>query len=94
MQDDLLPEDKTDANTSNLKYQTGISAAFYHHLTQNLVLGFDYFMFRTDWWGAPNSIAVLDANGKPRRSSSPASCPARSRSSTSSIWARPFTGRH
>jgi len=65
VQDDLLPEDRTDIGTSNLKYQTGISGAFYHRLTSNLVLGFDYFMFRTDWWGAPSSISVLDANGQP-----------------------------
>jgi hypothetical protein len=49
------------AGVSNLKYQTGISAAFYHHVSDNLVLGFDYFLFRTDWWGARNSM--LDANG-------------------------------
>jgi len=65
VKDDLLPEDKTDAGTSNLKYQTGISAAFYHHLTSSLVLGFDYFNFRTDWWGAPNSNQIPDANGIP-----------------------------
>ena len=60
VKDDLLQEDREDPGTSNLKYQTGISAAFYHRLTPNLVLGFDYFMFRTDWWGAPASITVLD----------------------------------
>jgi len=65
VKDDLLPEDKTDAGTSNLKYQTGISAAFYHRVTPNLVVGFDYFMFRTDWWGAPNSHVVADPNGGP-----------------------------
>jgi hypothetical protein len=40
---------------SNLKYQTGISGAFYHHVTDFFVLGIDYFYFRTDWWGARNS---------------------------------------
>jgi hypothetical protein len=60
VKDDLLPDDRIDAGTSNLKYQTGISAAFYHRLTENLVLGFDYFLFRTEWWGAPNSILVPD----------------------------------
>jgi len=60
VKDDLLPEDRTDGGTSNLKYQTGISAAFYHRLTANLILSFDYFQFRTDWWGAPNSILVPD----------------------------------
>ena len=40
VQDDLLPDDRLDDfDTSNLKYQTGISAAFYHRLTDNLVLG-------------------------------------------------------
>ncbi len=43
------------ASSSNLKSQMGISGAFYHHLTNNLVLGFDYFFFRTDWWGARNA---------------------------------------
>jgi Gram-negative porin len=61
VQDDLLPSDRIDIYTSNLKYQTGISAAFYHRLTDNLVLGIDYFFFRTDWWGAP--AFVLDASG-------------------------------
>ena len=28
VKDDLLPEDKTDGGTSNLKYQTGISGAY------------------------------------------------------------------
>jgi hypothetical protein len=61
VQDDLLPADRADPFTSNLKYQSGISAAFYHRLTENLVLGFDYFLFRTDWWGAPNY--TTDAGG-------------------------------
>jgi len=43
---------------SGLKYQTGISGAFYHHVTDFFVLGIDYFYFRTDWWGARN--AMLD----------------------------------
>jgi hypothetical protein len=61
VKDDLLPADRADPFTSNLKYQSGISAAFYHRLTENLVLGFDYFLFRTDWWGAPNY--TTDASG-------------------------------
>jgi len=43
---------------SNLKYQTGFSLAFYHHVSDVLVLGIDYFRFQTDWWGARN--ATLD----------------------------------
>jgi hypothetical protein len=41
---------------SNLKYQTGLSFAFYHHVSDNLVLGIDYFRFQTDWWGARNAV--------------------------------------
>ena len=61
VQDDLLPEDRIDPGTSNLKYQSGVSAGFYHRATDNLVLGLDYFLFRTDWWGAP--LVTTDANG-------------------------------
>ena len=53
--DDQLPADKIDASTSGLKAQTGASLAVYYRLTDNLVLGADYFRFQTDWWGAPNS---------------------------------------
>jgi hypothetical protein len=60
---DQLPEDKVDPNNSNLQAQTGISAAFYHQLAENIVLGIDYFRFQTNWWGAPNS--TNDATGAP-----------------------------
>jgi hypothetical protein len=53
--DDQLAEDKVDASTSGLKTQTGGSLGVYYRLTDNLVLGVDYFRFQTDWWGAPNS---------------------------------------
>jgi hypothetical protein len=33
----------------------GASLAVYYRMTDNLVLGADYFRFQTDWWGAPNS---------------------------------------
>ena len=33
------------------------------------MLGIDYFLFRTDWWGAPQLDAFVDANGQPSRSS-------------------------
>src|SRR6185503_18758601 len=60
---DQLDADKTDVTKSNLKAQTGISAAFYHHVTDHMVLGLDYLLFHTDWWGAPNSTNALDATG-------------------------------
>jgi len=69
VKDDLLPEDRTDLSTSNLKYQTGISGAFYHRLSENLVLGIDYFYFRTDWWGGaafsidPTTMAPVASGG-------------------------------
>jgi len=63
VQDDLLAADRLDVTTSNLKYQTGISGCFYHRLSDNLVLGVDYFFFRTDWWGGP--AFMTDANGAP-----------------------------
>lgn len=50
---DLLPEDEKDSSLSNAKSQTGISAAVYYALSDSLVLGLDYFRFRTDWYGAP-----------------------------------------
>jgi hypothetical protein len=50
---DLLPEDEKDDSLSNAKSQTGISAAVYYALSDSLVLGLDYFRFRTDWYGAP-----------------------------------------
>ena len=59
--DDQLPADKIDASTSGLKAQTGASLGVYYRLTDNLVLGADYFRFQTDWWGAPNS--TLDDMG-------------------------------
>jgi hypothetical protein len=61
--DHQLDSDKVDPGNSILKTQTGISVGFYHHLNDNLVLGLDYFFFRTDWWGAPNSTNALDASG-------------------------------
>ncbi len=61
--DDQLPIDKIDSSTSELKYQTGASAVINYHVTSNLVFDIDYFYFRTDWWGAPNSINVTDMNG-------------------------------
>jgi hypothetical protein len=50
---DLLDVDKTDTAISNAKSQTGISAAVYYGVSENLVLGLDYFRFQTDWYGAP-----------------------------------------
>jgi hypothetical protein len=52
---DQLEADKTSAELSNAKSQTGISAAVYYGVYDNLVLGLDYFRFQTDWYGAPNS---------------------------------------
>jgi hypothetical protein len=59
--DDQLASDKQDASTSGLKSQAGISAGYYFSVTEHLVVGFDYFRFQADWWGAPNS--TFDANG-------------------------------
>jgi hypothetical protein len=59
--DEQLAADKVDASTSGLKSQLGVSLAFYYTVTDNLVLGVDYFRFQTDWWGAPNS--TNDATG-------------------------------
>jgi hypothetical protein len=61
--DHQLASDKVNAGVSNLKSHTGFSFAFYHHATENLVLGLDYFFFRADWWGAPNSTNATDADG-------------------------------
>ena len=83
----LLPDGTRDIGPaiglSNLKYQTGISAAFYHRMTDNLVLAIDYLFFQTDWWGARNSTNVLDAAGNPVPRSSRGICRPRSKSSTS-----------
>jgi hypothetical protein len=61
---DQLEVDKRDFNLSNAKSQTGVSAAVYYGLSENLVLGLDYFRFQTDWYGAPRSS--LDANQEPQ----------------------------
>ena len=53
---DLLEADKKNASLSNAKSQTGVSAAAYYSVSDNIVLGLDYFRFQTDWHGAP----VLD----------------------------------
>lgn len=50
---DELEADKIDGALSNAKSQTGLSAAAYYGLSENLVLGLDYFRFQTDWYGAP-----------------------------------------
>jgi len=50
---DELDADKTNGSLSNAKSQTGLSAAVYYGLSDNLVLGLDYFRFQTDWYGAP-----------------------------------------
>jgi hypothetical protein len=72
--DDQLAEDKIDPSTSGLKAQTGASLGFYYRMTDNLVLGVDYFRFQTDWWGAPNStlddmanVVILDGFLKPEK---------------------------
>jgi hypothetical protein len=59
--DDQLASDKEDAGLSGLKSQTGASLGLYFNLSENVVLGVDYFRFQTDWWGAPNSM--IDASG-------------------------------
>ncbi|MES1186329.1 MAG: porin [Myxococcales bacterium] len=50
---DQLPEDTTDYGTSNAKSQLGVSAAAYYSLSENVVLGLDYFRLQADWYGAP-----------------------------------------
>ena len=57
---DQLDADKVDFGKSNLKSQSGISGAFYHRVTDNFVLGIDYLLFHTEWWGAPNSTNMID----------------------------------
>jgi len=57
------PEDRQDPGHSIVKSQMGISGAFYHHVTENLVVGIDYFRFQTNWWGAP--MSPTDTNPMP-----------------------------
>jgi hypothetical protein len=52
---DLLKSDTRDLIISNAKSQSGISAAVYYNVSDSLVLGLDYFRFRSDWYGAPRS---------------------------------------
>jgi predicted porin len=55
-----LREDPLDLETSHAKSQLGVSAAVYYSVSENLVLGLDYFRLQADWWGAPRS--TVDAN--------------------------------
>jgi hypothetical protein len=57
-----LEVDKTDSGISGLKSQTGMSLAYYFHVTDYLVVAVDYFRFHTDWWGAP--VVEVDDMGK------------------------------
>ncbi len=62
---DQLESDRRDAGLSMAKGQTGVSAAFYYHVSPNLVLGLDYFRFMADWYGAPNSAPSPDPGSGP-----------------------------
>jgi hypothetical protein len=53
--DDQLDSDKLDIHLSGLRYQTGISGGIFYSLNEFIAIGVDYFHFKTDWWGAPNS---------------------------------------
>jgi hypothetical protein len=57
---DQLLEDPLDVFTSHAKSQLGVSAAVYYAVSENLVLGLDYFRLQADWYGAPRS--TTDAN--------------------------------
>ena len=62
--DDQLASDKLDATSSNLKWQSGGSAVINYAVSNHLVLDIDYFLFQTNWWGAPNStFNGVDMNG-------------------------------
>jgi len=64
--DDQLAVDKVDFASSNLKSQTGGSIVLNYALSSHLVLDVDYFLFQTDWWGAPNArYNGADMNGTP-----------------------------
>lgn len=60
---DKLPEDALELETSQAKSQLGVSAAAYYAVSENLVLGLDYFRLQADWYGAPRS--TRDANMLP-----------------------------
>lgn len=60
---DQLPSDRLDTSLSVIHQQIGVSAALYYHLSDSVVLGFDYFRFMARWYGAPKS--VLGADGTP-----------------------------
>lgn len=57
---DQLAEDKVNPNLSVIHSQTGISASFYYHVNDAVVLGLDFFRFQASWYGAPR----VDANGQ------------------------------
>jgi hypothetical protein len=54
---DQLAIDKANPKLSVIHAQTGISAALYYHINENVVLGLDYFRYTGNWYGAP----VVDA---------------------------------
>jgi hypothetical protein len=45
--------DKIDGSVSVIRYQRGISGAFYYYATDSIVVGLDFFNFAAGWWGAP-----------------------------------------
>jgi porin-like protein len=57
---DQLASDRLDTTLSVIHQQIGVSAALYYHMTENVVLGLDYFRFMARWYGAPKS--TLDPN--------------------------------
>ena len=60
---DQLAVDVENPAISSVKSQTGLSAGVFRRLSDSLIVGIDYFYFRTDWWGAANSIFGTDASG-------------------------------
>jgi hypothetical protein len=60
---DQLDVDEENPLISTVKSQTGVSAGVFFNVSDSLVLGVDYFLFKTDWWGAANSVYGVDADG-------------------------------
>jgi hypothetical protein len=52
---DQLASDRLDTTLSVIHQQIGVSAALYYHLSDNVVVGLDYFRFMARWYGAPKS---------------------------------------
>jgi hypothetical protein len=58
-----LPQDEVNPNLSTYKSQTGLSTALYYSLSDNVVVGLDYFRLMMRWYGARNNHFQDPANG-------------------------------